>query len=123
MSAALTPTGPASVQRPTLEDLLAAHPDFPEEVVGDFVGAFVEYRAREDAEADGADARARVLARRDTYEHEAFNGIDDDLPELPDEMLDAWLAAADGLTLQVAMKRLENATFDIPYRVTILRAV
>ena len=98
--------------RPTLADLLAAHPDFPEEVAGDFVGAYVEYRAREAAEADGADARARVLARRDTYEHEAFNGIDDDRPELPDEMLDAWLAAADGLMLQVAMKRLENATAD-----------
>lgn len=114
MTDSLALTGPASVQRPTLADLLGAHPDFEEDVADTFVGAYVEYRAREAADADGADARARDLARRDTYEHEAFNGIDDtdDLPELPDDLLVGWLAAVDNLLFQIAVQRLEYATED-----------
>lgn len=107
VSTALVPT------RPTLADLLAVHPDFDQEIAETFAECFIDYRAREPDDADGADARARDLACRDVYEHEAFNGIDDpDLPDLPDDVLDRWLATVPDLSFRVAMARAERAIED-----------
>ena len=106
MSTALVPS------RPALAELLAAHPDFEQEVAETFAECFIDYRAREPEDAGGADARCRDLACRDVYEHEAFAGSDDtdDLPDLPDDVLDRWLATVPDLSFRVAMARAERAT-------------
>ena len=108
MSTALVPV------RPTLAELLDGHPDFEQEVAEMFVDLYVEIRSREPADADGADARARAQSVMEIYEHEAFSGIEEeeDLPPIPEDVIDRWLATAEDLTFQLAVERAKRAVAD-----------
>lgn len=117
MSTALVPASPP------LADVLAAHPGAETELAELFVDIYVEMRARDAANAEGADASARAAAAAELYEHETFADFTDDaLPEFPADVLDAWLATEPELDFRVARERAENAVADRVEAYTDLRA-
>jgi|GEM_PF-4484732 len=103
MTTALAPTD----TRPTLAEVIATDPVAGDELPEAFVDVYVEIRSREPADSDGADERARDEARSELYEHHLFASLPDEaLPDIPDDVLDGWLADAPDLLFRIARERL-----------------
>lgn len=99
--------------RPTLAEVIATDPTAGGELPEAFVDVYVEIRAREPAEADGADERARDEARTELYEHHLFAALPDEaLPEIPDDVLGGWLANEPELLFRIARERLARQMDD-----------
>ncbi len=108
---------------PTLAAVLASDPEAAESVAEHFVDVYVELRAREPAEADGADERARDEARGELYEHHVFASLPDEaLPEIADDVLEGWLEEVPDLLFRVACERLRYTNGEKVGRFAELRA-